>query len=564
LLTLICVTKSQRIQLGMWGVAAVAIVCACTGEIGSSASLAAAAGDDPANDPLSPPGPGVQGDPVTCVPGAVGPSPLRRLSHVEYDHAVRDLLGDTQRLARGFAADAQVGIFANTASEQTIPALLGEQYFDAAEKLAERATVDLPKLLGCEAGKTEAACARDFAGRFGRRAYRRPLTGAEVDGLVALYDLARAKVDHRASIKVMLQAILVSPNFLFRPEFGGGDSATELSPYEVASRLSFLVWGSIPDDTLLDAAEKGQLKTREQIAAQARRLLDDPRSRPAVEEFYAQWLDLEATQKTAKSADVYPEFDDALRGSMVEETRRFVADVLWQGDHRLETLLSAPYSFVDARLAKLYGVAEPASGFARVSLDPKTRAGVLTQATFLAAHAKPDQSSPVKRGEFVRVRLLCDDLPPPPPNVPLLPPVDPTKSTRERFAAHTANPECAGCHRLIDGVGFGFEAYDGIGRHRTTDGGKKVDESGEVVAAGDADGTFVGAVALAKRLSTSAEVRDCAATQWFRYAYGRRETTGDGCALGALKQAFADSKGDLRELIVAFTQTDAFVRKGGE
>lgn len=541
------------------GTLAVVLACACTGEIGTTPGTNGVDGVAP---------PGQHSDPATCVVGKVGPSPMRRLSHLEFDHTVRDLLGDTQQLGRGFVEDARVGVFNNTASQQTIPVLLGEQYLEAAEKLADRATADLAKLVGCDAATTgESACAREFATRFGRRAYRRPLVAGEVDSLVALYDLARAKVEHRASIKVMLEAILISPHFLFRPEFGRPSSdgaAAQLAPYELATRLSYLVWSSTPDDALLDAAEKGELSTREQVAAQARRLLADPRAHPALEAFFAQWLDLEATEKAAKSVAAYPEFDDALRQSMVEETRRFVSHVLWNGEHSLETLLSAPYSFVDARLAKLYGVAAPASGFAKVSLDPALRAGVLTQASVLSGHAKPDQSSPIKRGEFVRVRLLCDELPPPPPNVPLLPAIDPNKSTRERFAEHTATPACAGCHRLIDGIGFGFEAYDGIGRHRTIDGGKTVDESGNVIEAGDVDGKFTGAVELAKRLATSSEVRNCAATQWFRFASARHETAADGCAVGSLQKAFSASNGDLRELVIAFTQTDAFMRYGAQ
>jgi hypothetical protein len=501
---------------------------------------------------------------LRCVTPAVGPSPLRRLTHAEYDNTVADLLGDTTHPAREFAPDTQVGLFDNTAKAQTVPVLLADQYLESAVNLAE-GVKNINALLGCDpAGSTGANCVRGFVQRFGRRAYRRTLTTAELSDLVALFSDTSTASDGVTGARAVIAAMLASPNYLFRPEFGGSSSplpkAKQAAPFELASRLASLLWASAPDDALLDAAAGGQLESREQVASQARRMLADPRARPAVAAFYEQWFGLSLLDSATKDAAAYPQFDAVLRASMGEETRRFIAYVLWEGDARLSTLFTASYSFVNAPLAKLYGVKGPsdAATYTRTALDPRERMGLLTQASLMTAFASPAGSSPIKRGKLVRVRLLCQDLPDPPANVP--PPAPPKAgvSTRERFAMHTDNQACSGCHRLIDGLGFGLEHYDGVGAFRVLDQGVAVDARGEVNSSQDIDGAYDGAPELATRLAGSAQVRDCAPTQWLRYALGRRETEDDTCSLVTLRAAFAATGGDLRELMIALTQTDAF------
>jgi hypothetical protein len=243
------------------------------------------------------------------------------------------------------------------------------------------------------------------------------------------------------------------------------------------------------------------------------------------------------------------------------ETRRFVANVLWRGDGTLQSLFTSNTSFVNGPLAALYGVSGPAdpSTFVQVALNPAERAGILTQASMLASFARPDESSPVKRGKWVRVRLLCQDLPDPPADIPPLPPPREGTSTRERFAEHVSNPGCSDCHSMIDGIGFGLEQYDGIGRVRTMDRGVAVDTRGEVTRTGDIDEVFEGGVALAELLSKSERARDCVATQWVRYAMGREEQKDDTCSLVAARESFKATGGDLRELVIAITQTDGFL-----
>lgn len=526
---------------------------------GSAGSEGGSAGSEGGTGAM--PGAGASVNELRCETKAVGPTPLRRLTHAEYDNSVRDLLGDTTRPARAFPPDTEIGLFDNTVNAQTVPVLLAEHYLDAAVKLAEGIS-DVSALVGCDVAGG-ASCVTGFVERFGRRAYRRALGGGEVERLVAMYDATAAASNADTAVRSVITAVLASPHFLFRPEFGAEPAALpdarRLTAFELAGRLAALLWASVPDDALLDAAEEGRLQTHEQVEAQARRMLDDERARVEIARFYDQWFGLPLLATATKDAEVYPAFDDALRVSMAEETRRFVSHVLWEDDARLSTLLSASYSFVNAPLAELYGVDGPSDdGFERVTLDTAERRGVLTQASMLTAFAASDESSPVKRGKWVRVRMLCQDLPDPPADVPALPPPEPGVSTRERFAMHTAHDACRGCHELIDGLGFGLEAYDGIGALRSLDHGVPVDASGEVTNTRDIDGAYEGGPELAALLASSTQVRDCAPTQWLRYALGRREERDDTCSVVALRQAFADTDGDLRELMVALTQTDAF------
>jgi hypothetical protein len=495
-----------------------------------------------------------------CVTPAVSPSPMRRLTHREYANAVRDLLAAEKTPELGLSHDTESGLFDTTAN-QLVSSLLADEYLDAASELAEG--LDVSRLLGCDPAAASASCARDFIGNFGRRAYRRPLTADERTRLDTLYESTRAASDATTAVRAVVAATLASPHFLFRPEWGSEPAkipdALRASPFELSTRLSFLLWSSLPDDELLDAAEADELSTDAQITAQAERMLSDPRAREATFDFYEQWLGLRALANSSKDRSIYPQFDDALRGAMREESKRFVEHVIWEDDAKLDTLLTAPYSFVNGPLAALYGVDAPSApdSFAKVTFDDEPRRGVLTQASFLTAYASTDTSSPVKRGRWVRTRMFCQELPEPPPGIPALPDFKEGQSTRERLGAHTADEKCAGCHRKIDPIGFGLEEYDGIGAFRSEDHGKPVDAAGELLST-DVDGTFQGAVELSAMLASSAEVSDCAVSQWFRYSQGRREGKDDTCTLAVLQSSFRRGGGDLREFLVDLVKSDSF------
>lgn len=544
------------------------VSCTATiaGETGDDSALVTSGGAANAAGGSGPGGGsiGVSGSMPVCTTPNVGESPLRRLTSREYDNALADLLGDVTRPAAStFPDDNRVGLFDNTATAQSVPLLLAEKYLETAAQVA--GAVDLAKLVACDLnGSAASACISGFIERFGRRAYRRPLASDEAASLQAIWSSTMAQSDAQTGIRGVVAAVLSSPHFLFRPEFGAEVSpiagAKKASPFELASRLAGLLWSGIPDEPLLDAAAQGALSTPQQIAAQAERLLADQRGRAATGAFYEQWLGAQLLNTATKSAELYPEFDDALKGSLREETRRFIDNVIWEGDARAQTLFTAPYSFINARLAKHYGVQGPADDatFMRVSFDPTERAGFLTQGSILTFLASPTESSPFKRGAWVRRRVLCQDLPNPPDEVPALPIPQPGVSLRERASVHSSVAPCNGCHYLIDGLGFGLEQYDSLGRFRSIEQGKPIDSSGEVTSSQDIDGKFNGGAELSKRLSGSLQVQHCVATQWFRYALARNETEADACSLNKLQTDFVTGGGNLKQLMVALTQTDAF------
>jgi hypothetical protein len=475
----------------------------------------------------------------------------------EWNHTVQDLVGDDRHLADGFVPEEEGNGFTNNADALVVTQLLAEQYLNAADAVSTRATEDLPGLLQCDptAGDEE-ACVRGFLGRFGKRAYRRPLTPEEESNLMALYvTVRRDGAAVREGVEAILQAMLQSPHFLYRVEVG------PLDGWALASRLSYFLWGTMPDDELFAEAEAGRLTTAAEVEAQARRMVDDPRTRETVRDFHDQWLRLTELDQLEKDPTVYPTFDPTIAALLRREAETFVDYVVWDGEGDLGALLSAPYTFLDQPLANFYGIPGPSGeGFLRVDL-PDRASGLLSQGGLLALLAKPNQTSPIHRGKFVRERLLCDVLPPPPEGIVITPPEpDPSLPTRERFAAHSSNSACAGCHALMDPIGFGFEHFDGVGRWRDVENGFPIDATGHIEGS-DVEGDFDGVTDLGNRLAGSEQVRACVVRQWFRYAYGRSERDEDVCTLERLGTAFDEAGLQVKELLIALTQTDAFLSR---
>jgi hypothetical protein len=508
---------------------------------------------------------------VTGAAGAVagplvpGRSPLRRLSRVEYDNTVRDLLGDTTQPAQSFEPDTLAEGFTNNADTQNVGTSLAQQYLTAAETLSVNATKDLPALMGCDPASDPAssdACVRAFVTKFGQRAWRRPLAGPEVDTLAAVYAKGRLDFDVPTSVQMVLQVMLMSPNFLYRVEHGtpqAGAAVVPLTSWEIASRLSYFFLGSLPDDALFAAAAADALRTPTQIAAQARRLLtaSNRTATDRIAQFFTEWLHLVNIASLQKDKTAFPTFTPTLGAAMLLETQSFVIRTIFAGPGDLGTLLTAPYTYVPAEVAPLYGTATPAAD-GKLMLDPKQRAGLLTQPALLATFAKADSTDPVHRGKFVFEDILCGSVPPPPANVNITPPViTPNTTARQRFSEHDASPACSPCHIFMDPIGLAFENYDGIGRWRDTEGGQPIDASGKLVGT-DIDGPFVGAVALAQKLASSPQVSACAVRQLFRFGFGRYETPEDMPTLDQLGAAFQTSGQKIIDLLVAMTQVPAF------
>jgi hypothetical protein len=543
-----------------WIAVAAAIGAACTGEIGSSVGLEGRP-SEPAEDPTPP-----SARPWAACgqePREPARTPLRRLTRDQIDATVRDLFGDETSPARALPADETLGPFdANTTS--SIGELLAERLRGVAEGIASRAAPKLVKELPCSSA-TEASCVRAIVARIGRRTFRRPLREEEISRYAAVFDAGRAgSSDLSGGVRLVVEAFLQSPNFLFHVELGAPDGATPGAPialtaHEIAARLSYFLWNSVPDPLLDAAADANELSTEEQIVAQATRMMEDPRFRATVVRFHRRWLGLEEVDHLQKDPMLFPEFGPELRASIVEETRRFVEDVVFEGDGKLGTLFDARTSVIDARLAALYGERAPAAGWARTTFEATPRAGLLNQAAFLSAHARANRTSPVGRGLAVRQGLLCLSVPPPPPGVnDTLPPPEPGRSIRDQLARHREDPQCSTCHSLMDSVGLGFEDFDAIGRHRTKEGDAPVDASGSFVSVGSIDGPFVGGRELAERVAKSEELRSCAVVQWYRFALGRDDLARDGCALSRIRQQAATTDFRIRDLILGLVRSESF------
>jgi hypothetical protein len=493
---------------------------------------------------------------------------LRRLTRFEYANSAKALLNVDTSAVNDLPVDEVTDGFDNNAAVLTVSSLHAEKYVLVSEALAKLAVANA-SLVSCDTSKkTEESCAREFAQSFGRRAFRRPLSAEDEQLLMTAYAAGKDGGSHAEGIEVMIRAALQSPDFLYRLEIATPvDAAAKLVPlsqYELATRLSFLIWGSGPDDPLLDAAARGELGTKEQVATRAKAMLADPKARVAVSNFYNQWVGTSRLSITTKNTSLYPLYSTEVRDAMARELPSFVEYVMWSSDHKLKSLLTSPIGSVTAPLAKIYDVAAPTGTTPQMVTFPDNqgRAGILTQAGFLAVQAHPDQTSPVLRGKFIRTKLLCQPPPPPPPDVDITPPdVSEGATARDRFGAHLkAGSTCNGCHTLMDPIGFAFENFDGVGKYRQKDNEHDIDASGEVLNSNDPAlaGKFNGVRELATKLAASDLVQDCVVTQWFRFASGRSEAEGDACSLSTLQERFAGSGGDLTELVVGLTQTDSF------
>lgn len=441
-----------------------------------------------------------------------------------------------------------------------------EQALAAAKALASGLTL-APLLAGCTA-QTE-ACAAQFVTAFGLRAFRRPLTAAEVARYVARV-LAAPSLDEGARRAV--RVFLSSPYFFYRFELGQpSDGAYALDAWELASALSYFLTGSMPDAPLFDAAASGALLQPETLRAEAERLLDTPAARRHLSAFALQWLGLERLYNADKSALFFPTWSDALRDAMLEETRRFFEYVVFDEAGGLDQLFTSSTTFVNDLLGGLYGVSGGASFALTASPADRAGAGLLGHASLLTATSHSDQTSPIRRGLLVRRALLCQELGSPPPNAGGVPEVDPNATTRERFKQHTNDSFCQGCHQFIDDVGFGFERFDAIGAYRTTENGAPIPPDGDL---NDVDGLGSGTHApyttlaqLGSALVHSKTLPACFVKQLVRFQSGRLEGGSDQCDLQQLTAAFAptgDAAGSvpIRELLLDLVTRPAFRVRG--
>ena len=499
-----------------------------------------------------------------CVPAGAPDAPLRLLTHEQLDVSIDTLLGVPSTAGQRLPAEVRVHGFAGYANTVAVSQLEADALMRATEDAT--AGVDWAALLPCDPATGDRTCAEGFVDDFGARAFRRPLEAEERDLFLALYDVMIASDDFPTTMGSLVQAMLQSPQFVYRIELGDPDAVDPATPelvplthHELAARLSFLFWNGPPDDALLAAADAGTLHDPTELAAQVDRLLADPKARDAFGHFVTAWMEIDELPSTGKDATRFPDWSPERAEDLLEETRRFSADVVFDGDGSLDTLLVADHSFVNGALADHYDVTGPTDpeDWVRVVFPAGQRSGLLTQGAFLANAAHNNQTSIVHRGLFVFEQLYCGEQQEPPDDLDItLPPLDEDISTRERFARHTQDPVCAGCHTTMDPIGLGFEHYDPVGRWREVEGNDVLVDASGVLTYTSQAGAFYGAPELADLMTGVPEVKQCFVVQWFRSTWGREAGDADTCSIEELEDVFAT--GDVPALLRAIPHTDAF------
>jgi len=515
---------------------------------------------------------------VDTTKDALVPSPrLVRLSHEQWENSVADLFGYAEPTGKSesFPADPQTSgfLFDNNGESLQVVQALWTAYQRAAEEVAAdvvSSPTRLAALLPPDTGDSSAR-ARSFIRTFGRRAYRRPLVEQEVDDLMAVYEAAPVNNStapaFEAGIEQVISAFLQSPFFLYRIESStkkDASGAIRLTGYEQASRLSYLLTDSMPDDALLDAAEQGELDKVAGVEAQARRLLKTPRAEKTVTRFFQAFLDVNKWSKINPLPNQFPDAPSGFADLARQENEKFIQYLFGSGAGYREVLTSNE-TFVNQDLAKLYGLSgDFGPSFEKVTLDSSQRRGVFTQLGFLAANATSVDPDPIHRGAFLARRVACLNLSAPPDGVPPLPPAG-DLSNRQNVEAHTEQPDtvCAGCHAtMINPLGFPFEHYDAVGKWRTEDNGHPIDTASKPLINGDPT-PVADALELADAFAESQRTHECYTERWIEYAFNRKGTEQD---TGVVRYLAEQSRGGvgIEEMLVQLVTTRAFRSRSPE
>ncbi|HVR64352.1 MAG TPA: DUF1592 domain-containing protein [Polyangia bacterium] len=535
------------------------LLAGCAGAIGDAGQGAPGAGN---GDGI---GNGGGGDAPTTDPGRVT---MHRLNRAEYNNTVRDLFGSALHPADDFTADNRGDAFDNIAEILTLSPVQLEQYQQAAEALSDEALgINRAKLITCDVAAD--ACVRTTLQNLATRAWRRPAQDAELGPYLDLIATAKSQGDGvDVGLKLALQALLISPDFLFRVELDPDPTSLTphaLSPYEIASRLSYFLWSSMPDEALFSAAAAGTLRTPAVLEAQIARMMKDPKAAALVQNFAGQWLYTRLIPDLQPDPTLFPKFDADLRASMRQETELLFRDIAF-GGVPASALVNGTFTYVNDRLASHYGLPPVGStDLKRVDLaaNPQ-RGGFMGQATILAATSHPNATSPVNRGKWILNDLLCTDVPAPPNNVnTMLPPLPAGSTRRQQLEAHKQKA-CATCHQLMDPLGFGFENYDAVGAYRTMENGQPIDASGNYI-----DGTpFSGIRQLGTLIAADPKFTACVASKLYTYALGRPpiNTPGymDPFIVDRAAKAFGSGGYQFQSLIQAIVASDTFQKRRGE
>ncbi len=499
----------------------------------------------------------------------VNPQPvaMRRLLARQYKNSIRTMFGGEVAKLASPPKDAAVdGYDAIGAKRLSVSDSVVSAYETSARDVAAAAIKNMTRiqeLLKCiPSGPSDSMCHRKFAENFGRMAFRRPLTQSEIDRYAALsQDAAVEMKDFYAGLERVISAMLQSPHFLYMVETGAplGEQKRVLSDYQLLTRMSYFLLDTSPDEVLLDLVRNEGLSTDDQIRFVAQAMLQRVDAKSALRNFYSELYRLRDLDAQAKDESLFAGFTPELRAAMVEETLRLIDDVVWERDVDFREMFTADYTFANAELAAFYKASHPGGGFARITLPPEQkRVGLLGHASMLARYAHTTTTSPTLRGKFVRERLLCETIPPPPPNVSTaLPDPDPNQgpqTMKDRLIEHQQNPACIGCHKLMDNVGFALENFDAIGAFRMTDQGLPIDPTTEA----EGLGVFSSPETLGAILRKDTRVATCLVRNLYRHGMGQLESEGEEYAIQRIALAFAASGYRVQSLLMEIVSSPAF------
>lgn len=541
--------------------AALTLSCACTANLLSPDSREEQCddcenGDIPDTDDV--------GDTATP-PGVLGvgwSTRYPRLSHAQWENTVRDLfrLETTLGLAATFALDPDASAF-DTYSARTVSANLWNDYQRAAEEIA-RETIANPELL--QRIRPASADSENFIREFGQRAFRRPLNEDEFESYRRLFAQAGTlfpdSTPEESGVELVIRAFLQSPHFLYRVEASTQADGERiwLNDFEVASRLSYALWNTMPSDELLQAAAAGELASEQGVSAWTAKMLNDPRAVAPLVSFHEQFFHTESYGTVAKNETLFPSFTPELAPVLQEEASRFFEEIIVKNDGGISALLTTPTTYVNNVTATFYGLSGTFDeALTRVDLDPSQRAGILTHVGFLSRYGSQTQSDPILRGVHMSLELLCSDLPPPPNGIPPLPAILEGQTNRARVEQSTSVQPCATCHEtFINPLGFAFENYDAIGKWRDTDNGQAVDAS-DTYSIDGTDVAYANAVELSSILADSQVLHACYAKKWLEYVLGRPPADEEKETLIEVAETSKNSP-SLRALLSSLTTLDTF------
>lgn len=494
---------------------------------------------------------------------------IHRLTVPQLQNTYKALFGDPLVVPTDLPKDDLLyGFTSIAAASTTISSLDAEKYENATYDVLDQVWGDAARrdeLVGCVPAAVSDPCVRSFLEEFAKKAWRRPVEPVEIDGVLAVGEGVSTDLggDVQQGVKFAVATVLQSPSFLFRVEVGEPDPEREgllrYTSWEMASRLSYLILDAPPDDMLLLAAETGALTDPEQVRIEASRLVDDPRARNALGRFFGDFMTIQKLDTLDKSPDKFPAFSAALGPAMRVEIERMFENIVFEEEADFRTLFTTRETYINEELAKVYGI-EGITGpdfrpYVFAEGDP--RAGLLTTPGFLAVNSHKTQTSPTHRGRFVRLNLLCQDIPPPPPGVDTsLPEPAPgeTQTLRQRLEVHREKDECRSCHQMMDPIGFAFEGFDAVGAFRT------VDENGLTIdATAELNQTAVdGPVEMGQLVAELPEVGACIARRFYEHAGAHLATGNEEVAVEALVESFVGTSYQFKQLVIALVTNDGF------